>query len=101
MDTFAKPWYPVKASLLAGMQLNYFVLRFFRVTTVSKNQKTLAQDARVMLGRPPIQSSMLQQMFYKCVSATRAASSASKKTSHALPVQPPAKQKVIQIKKPD
>lgn len=36
---------------------------------MSKNNKIFAQDARtVMLGRPPMQNTMLQQMFYRCVS---------------------------------
>lgn len=36
---------------------------------MSKSNKILAQDARtVMLGSPPIQNTMLQQMFYRCVS---------------------------------
>gem|GEM_PF-5843486 len=40
------------------------------------NNKWFAQDARtVMLGRPPIQSTVLQQMFHKCASSSPVASS--------------------------
>lgn len=42
---------------------------------MTKNNKNFAQDAKtVIFGRPPLENSILQQMFYKCISNNSAAS---------------------------